>query len=220
MNNFYIKSVATLFTLGIMTISFNAAADYSRSYEGYKLFNSYCFICHGVNGKGDGPLAMKLDSRPTDLTNNALLKNKSDNDIYQMIAGTVRHGGSNMPKWRVGIAISPSQIKGLVAYIRYLHRGKHVLIGNPEKGKAIYDRSCTVCHGSEGEGDGILTKVYSLEPANHVNATRMDKMTNKAMVKLVTKGGTGASMMPGWEGILTKQEINDVVSYIRLLSAH
>lgn len=123
-----------------------------------------------------------------------------------------------MPKWRA--AISPSQIKGLVSYIRYLHRGKHKLIGNPEKGKAVYNRSCSACHGNEGEGDGVLTKVYSLEPANHVNAKRMDKMSNEAMVKIVTNGGVGASMMPGWKGILTKQEIKDVVSYIRLLSAH
>lgn len=220
MSKLYINSLTALFILGVMAMSNNAAADYSRSYEGYKLFNSYCSICHGQNGKGDGPLAKKLSNRPTDLTSNALLSNKSDSDIFQIISGTVPHGRSNMPKWRVGIAISPSQIKGLVAYIRYLHRGKHKLIGNSEKGKVVYDRSCTICHGDKGEGDGVLTKVYSLEPVNHVNATRMDKMSNKQMVKLVTNGGAGASMMPGWKGILTKQEIADVVSYIRLLSAH
>lgn len=152
------------------------------------------------------------------MTRNDQLSKKSDKNIYQIIEGTVRHGRSNMPKWRA--AISPSQIKGLVSYIRYLHRGKHKLIGNPEKGKAVYNRSCSACHGNEGEGDGVLTKVYSLEPANHVNAKRMDKMSNEAMVKIVTNGGVGASMMPGWKGILTKQEIKDVVSYIRLLSAH
>lgn len=218
MNKFYLNSVTALFTLGIMAISNNATADYSISYEGYKVFNTYCFICHGEKGKGDGPLAKKLETKPANLTSNKLLSNKSDNDIYQIIAGTVRHGRSNMPKWRV--AISPSQIKGLVAYIRYLHRGKHKLIGNPEKGKAIYDRSCTICHGNNGEGDGILSKVYSLEPANHINAKQMDKTSNNAMVKIVTNGGVGASMMPGWKGILNKQEIEDVVSYIRLLSAH
>lgn len=218
MKKLYLNSVTVLFTLGIMAISHNATADYSRSYEGYKVFNTYCIICHGANGKGEGPLAKKLDTQPANLTSDGRLSKKSDQDIYQIIEGTVRHGRSNMPKWRV--AISPSQIKGLVSYIRYLHRGKHKLIGNPEKGKAVYDRSCTVCHGNEGSGDGILTKVYSLEPANHVNAKRMDKISNDAMVELVTNGGAGASMMPGWKGILSKQEIIDVVSYIRLLSAH
>ena len=220
MNKFYLKSVTALFMVGSLAFFNNAVADYSRSYQGYKVFNTYCFICHGVNGKGDGPLANKLDNKPANLTDNARLSKKSDKNLHQIIEGTVRHGSSNtMPKWRM--AISPSQIKGLVAYIRFLHRGgKHKLIGNPEKGKAVYDRSCTVCHGSEGEGDGILTKVYSLEPANHVNAEKMDRISNKAMVKLVTNGGAGASMMPGWKGILSKQEIDDVVSYIRLLSAH
>lgn len=218
MKKFYLNSMTAFFILGTMVLSNNAIADYSKSYEGYKVFNTYCFICHGVNGKGDGPLANKLDTKPANLTNNKRLAKKSDQDIYQIIEGTARHGNSGMPKWR--IAISPTQIKGLVAYIRYLHRGKHKLIGNPEKGKSVYKRSCSACHGNEGEGDGVLTKVYSLEPANHVNAKRMDKMSNEAMVKLVTKGGAGASMMPGWKGILTKEEINDVVSYIRLLSAH
>lgn len=218
MKKFNLNSVTTLFALGIMAISNNSVADYSKSYEGHKVFNTYCFICHGVSGKGDGPLAKKLDTRPANLTNDARLSKKSDKDIYRIIEGTVKHGNSNMPKWRV--AISPSQIKGLVSYIRFLHRGKHGLIGNPEKGKAIYERSCSACHGDDGEGDGILTKVYSLEPANHVNAKEMDKISNEAMVKLVTNGGAGASMMPGWKGILSKQEILDVVSYIRLLSAH
>ena len=219
MNKFYLKSVTTLIMFGYLVFLNIAVADYSKSYEGYKVFNTYCFICHGVNGKGDGPLANKLDNKPANLTNNERLSKKSDNNIYQIIEGTVRHGSSNtMPNWRM--AISPSQIKGLVSYIRYLHRGKNQLIGNPEKGKAIYVRSCTVCHGDDGEGDGILTKVYSLEPANHVNANKMDKMSNKAMVELVTNGGAGASMMPGWKNVLTKEEIKDVVSYIRLLSAH
>jgi len=211
--------MTALLVLGVMTISGNAVADYSKSYEGYKVFNTYCFICHGVNGKGDGPLAKKLAKLPADLSDNARLSKKSDRDIYRVIEGTAPHGLSkSMPSWRT--AVSPAQIKGLVAYIRYLHRGKHKLTGNPEKGKAIYDRSCAVCHGDDGEGDGVLTKVFSLKPADHVNAKQMDSISNRVMVDIVTDGGKGKSMMPGWEGILTKKEIYDVVSYIRLLSAH
>lgn len=31
-------------------------------------FASYCAACHGVSGRGDGPLAAELEKRPADLT--------------------------------------------------------------------------------------------------------------------------------------------------------
>lgn len=215
-----LNSKFSLLLLGLIVTSTNAIADYSKSYEGYQLFQTYCYICHGSKAKGDGPLANKLDTRPSDLTNDANLSKKSDRDLYRTIEGTAPHGqiSKSMPGWRA--AISASQINGLVAYIRFLHRGKHSIIGDPDVGKTIYDRSCVVCHGNDGEGDGALTKVFSLEPANHIDAKRMDSISNVQMIDVISNGGAGKSMMPGWAGTLSKEEIDGLVSYIRLLSAH
>jgi putative copper export protein/mono/diheme cytochrome c family protein len=36
--------------------------------QGAKLFTQHCVACHGVDGRGNGPLARSLDIRPADLT--------------------------------------------------------------------------------------------------------------------------------------------------------
>ncbi|MDH5387210.1 MAG: c-type cytochrome [Gammaproteobacteria bacterium] len=203
-----------------MLFSTNAAADFSKTFEGYEVFSKYCFICHGAEGKGDGPLAKKIDTPPADLTDDTRMSKRTDKDLTRIIEGSAPHGtvSSDMPAWNV--ALSYTQIRSLASYVRYLHRGKNGLTGNPTAGKKVYEGSCVQCHGDDGEGDGVLTRVYSMKPANHSDAERMDKISNEKMRAIITNGGAGASMMPGWKGILSKEEIDDVMSYIRLIAAH
>ena len=73
--------------------------------SGSELFYNNCAACHGVGGKGDGPMGQVLTIRPADLT---ILAKKTGGkfpaaQIYQMIDGrnpAVRgHGGPDMPVW-------------------------------------------------------------------------------------------------------------------------
>lgn len=48
-------------------------------------FQKYCRFCHGVEGKGDGPMAPK-DTHPSDLTDAAWDHGSADVDIFQVIA--------------------------------------------------------------------------------------------------------------------------------------
>lgn len=67
-------------------------------------YKSSCATCHGVTGKGDGPMADRLKERPTDLTRLA-----RDNGgvfptqhIYEVIDGRKEvgaHGTREMPVW-------------------------------------------------------------------------------------------------------------------------
>jgi mono/diheme cytochrome c family protein len=72
--------------------------------KGVDLFNNYCASCHGLSGKGDGPLANLLKSKPADLTVIA----KKYNGVFpaaavrKMIAGddaVASHGSRTMPIW-------------------------------------------------------------------------------------------------------------------------
>ena len=67
-------------------------------------YRSSCATCHGVSGKGDGPMSARLKERPTDLTRLA-----RDNGgvfptqhIYEVIDGRKEvgaHGTREMPVW-------------------------------------------------------------------------------------------------------------------------
>lgn len=218
----YATVLTSLLLIEMLTMS-NALAGSPKAFEGRKVFNTSCFLCHGLDGTGDGPLSGKLatDAIDLDLTDNSLLSKRTDRDLFMIIQGTVPHGktkiSKDMPQW--GLAIPEPQIKTLVAYIRFLHRSKHPLIGNPEDGQVVYRRYCSVCHGKWGEGNGPLTKVISMSPADHADVTKMNDISNKELVEIISDGSSGKTLMPGWEGILSKSQIEAVVSYIRLLSA-
>ena len=203
----------------VVLLSSNTFADYSTSFDGYRIFRSNCSVCHGLDGTGDGPLASKLETKPADLTNNERLEKKSDRELFKIIEGKAPHGqvSDDMPQW--GLAMPQIQIRSLLVYIRYLHGSKHPVSGNPEMGKQVYDNNCTICHGPDGKGKGMITKIYDMEPADHTDAGSMDQMSNEKLHSIIFHGTKGAKLMPGWKDILTEKEIEDVISYIRLLSA-
>ncbi|MET0071305.1 MAG: c-type cytochrome [Candidatus Thiodiazotropha sp.] len=211
-----VKFAALLSLLGLISLSAHAG-----TYEGYTLYNQSCFLCHGTDGKGNGPLAKKLDVAPADLTNgDGSVAESTDQRLFGLIQGTVRHGSgtSAMPQW--GLAMPGNQIKSLVSYIRFLQRSMYSLPGDPEIGKGVYEDNCAACHGRSGKGDGPLAEVLDLKPKDHTDSAEMNKHPNSHFIQVVSHGTPGKSMMPGWKEMLSQEEIEGVVSYMRLLSTY
>jgi hypothetical protein len=73
---------------------------------------SHCAACHGDDGKGDGPLAVKLTTKPTDLT---VLSRKNKgvfpmSAVYAAIDGrnvSPSHNPREMPIWGCRSGSSP-----------------------------------------------------------------------------------------------------------------
>lgn len=72
--------------------------------SGQEMFNMYCAVCHGKDGKGGGPAAAALKKSPGDLT--TLSKRNSGKfpgpAVVQSIngeQGILAHGSKDMPVW-------------------------------------------------------------------------------------------------------------------------
>jgi len=192
------------------------------AYEGRRLYVSYCQLCHGTDGKGDGPLAKAMKISPADL--NTTVRSRSDTILTkiitgegrQTITGRDRHNllSEAMPEWKD--VFTESQVKALIAYLRFLGRSKHELMGDPEHGMQLYQKYCQVCHGIEGDGDGIMTNLMGIMPMDHTNPNETNSLSNEEIANSILDGKK--RFMPAWRGILNQDDVEALVSYIRLLS--
>lgn len=201
----------------VMLLSNVASAEMVKAYEGRKLFNTYCFLCHGVDGTGAGPLAKRLKEKPKNLVANPNLRELSLRDMARTIRGKDgAHGGVvDMPQW--GRVLSEPQIESIASYVLFLQRSNTPLRGDPELGRATYERYCVACHGMGGTGNGVMTKVLPIKPTDHTGKA-IAQLTDRDLIAVISEGSKEEKYMPGWKGVLSPEEIDGVVSYIRLLS--
>jgi len=92
---------------GAVGLSLGAATGFVAEAAGdvaAKDFATFCAPCHGADGKGDGPVAGRLNIRPADLTRISQRNNGSfpAADVYNKIEGLSMpeaHGSREMPVW-------------------------------------------------------------------------------------------------------------------------
>ncbi len=91
--------------------------------NGEKLYNRYCFACHGMEGQGDGPV-IKRGFYPLNLTTPGVIA-RTDGYIY----ANIRYGGKvMMPSYRESITSEGAW--DVVSYVRKLQ-------GNPVRDTAV-----------------------------------------------------------------------------------
>jgi len=79
-----------------------------------------------------------------------------------------------------------------------------VLANNVFNGKDVYLKECVSCHAHNGAGE--LPGV-----PNFVESNILFKMDRE----LINVVNDGKGIMPGYSGLLTDEEIRDVVAYLR-----
>jgi len=76
----------------------------ASDFSGPEMYRTYCASCHGIDGKGSGPVAGAMKKAPPDLTQLAKHNNGHlpDFRILRIIDGyeiTAAHGSRDMPIW-------------------------------------------------------------------------------------------------------------------------
>jgi cytochrome c oxidase cbb3-type subunit III len=94
-----------------------AAADLAAAKSNFDMF---CTKCHGPDGKGNGPAAATLSTKPRDFTDCARLKSISDETLFTAIkeGGQAVDLSKDMPAWKDGM--EDDEIHDLVAFVRSL----------------------------------------------------------------------------------------------------
>ena len=122
------RMLAVLGTLAAMLLLAPFGAWAGDAAAGKPLFEANCSTCHGMGGKGDGPVGKALNPPPRDFTKaefkydgNGDGKSGGDEDLKAVIQkGALAFGGSAlMAPWPT---LNETQIENIIAHIRTLHK--------------------------------------------------------------------------------------------------
>lgn len=207
--------------------------------QGEKIYERYCIACHGTGGKGDGPEAYQLETKPTDFTSGNI-KFKStpygtlpvENDIVSILKSGVRTTAM-LPQ----LQLNDEQMHDIAAYIMSLmpkdqKTGKPIDISKApslntrllEKGKKLFQTNCISCHGTDAKGNGPLSKTlmdYKQHPVHPADLTlRPLKRANtpERMYRIISTGIEGTPMPPFLQ-VLKSKERWAVVDYVESLKS-
>lgn len=91
--------------------------------------------------------------------------------------------------------------------------------GDEVRGKALYLKHCSGCHGVEGRGDGPGAATINPKPNDHTNTQYMSSLSDQHLFSVVRRGGieVGRKAMPPFPH-LSDAEIKDLIAYMRSIS--
>jgi glucose/arabinose dehydrogenase len=94
-----------------------------------EFFTAQCAICHGPEGKGDGPRVEELPKKPRDLTQNQWQASVTDEHLFEVISkgGAAVELDNGMPGWH--LMLRPKEIEEMVQYVRSLEESTHAAAG-------------------------------------------------------------------------------------------
>lgn len=80
-----------------------------------------------------------------------------------------------------------------------------------DSGADLFKGKCASCHGATGAGDTAMGKSMKLKD---LGSAEVQKASDADLTNVIAKG---KKPMPGYEGKLTNDQIQEVVKYIRTL---
>jgi mono/diheme cytochrome c family protein len=84
--------------------------------QGQQVFNDHCAMCHGQDGRGNGPASAAFHPKPKDFH----LPSFWQGNVKKKITDTVENGHGPMP----AISLSPAQIKEVINYMEQTFKPK------------------------------------------------------------------------------------------------
>jgi mono/diheme cytochrome c family protein len=78
-------------------------------------------------------------------------------------------------------------------------------------GETLFKGKCVACHGPDGKGETTMGKALKIR---NLGSTAVQSQSDAQLTEIVTKG---KNKMPSYDGKLSKEQIGQLVAYVREL---
>lgn len=99
--------------------------------------------------------------------------------------------------------------------------------GDADKGKEVYDKRCTWCHGAEGDGTGAAKDRLNPPPRDFTSGNYKiksssfeDMAPNDDDIFRMIRDGMPGTSMPGWSDLLTEKDMWNLVAYLKTFAGY
>ena len=194
-------------------VSYTLSAAEGTSLEaGQALFSDNCSPCHGDFGEG-GPNPARPGDIIAPISTSEYLKTRDDFTLRAVINQGQPNFGMSPFGSTFGGPLESDEIDAIVTYMRSWETNPPVELP-PEvstvqvdlSAEEIYIELCAQCHGREGEG--------GIGPA--YDAVFQSSNTDQEIFDAINIGHPATAMI-GWGEILSSEQIQQLVAYIRTL---
>jgi mono/diheme cytochrome c family protein len=202
----FVASLALLLLLGPGSL---ALAQEGDPENGKTLFGEYCAVCHGPDGQGR--MGAKLTDWFASINPQAFVRSTvSDGVAGTMPTFSQANGGplteqeiddvaAYILSWRERVEPAPTPTPIPVTPIPAVAG----VTGDPTAGAQTYARECRLCHGERGQGGigaSLSGPIAAAQPA--------------AFLRQIINDGVRGAPMPGFRGVLSEDEIENVAAFI------
>ncbi|MBC7951027.1 MAG: c-type cytochrome [Rhodospirillaceae bacterium] len=184
----------------------DARRDAADKIDGRRLYQTECASCHGPAGAGDGA-ARGTAKVPDFTTPQAVVKF----DLDRMLAGIdAKHDKALTAAWKA--KFSDTDSRKVTAFMREAFM-LPAPTADATRGRAIFAKTCAVCHGERGNGASWAKGSLNPSPFDFTSA-KAKELSRRHMINTVTYGSPKTAMM-AFSIQLSRQDIAAVVDYIR-----
>ena len=173
------------------------------------VYHNYCSVCHGDRGDGQSRAQGSLKPPPRDFTSAQALSELTRDRMIAAVKGGIP--GTAMVGYQS--QLDQRQIEAVVDYVRenFMRASTHA---DASRGRQLYARHCSVCHGDRGNGSVWASANLRPAPRDFATPQARTELTRAGMIAAVAAGRPGTAM-PGWAVKLKLQDMEAVVDYIR-----
>src|SRR6185369_6097195 len=169
------------------------------------LYHNYCSVCHGDNGDGQSRASGSLKPPPRDFTTPQAMQELTRERMLAAVKGGVP--GTAMMAWKT--QLNDAQIASVVDYVRDTFMRASVA-ADASRGRQIYARTCSVCHGDRGAGSMWASANLRPAPRDFSAPQARAELTRERMLASVA-GGRPGTAMSGYGGKFSAEDIAAVV---------